>query len=130
MNSICSSQHPILHLRVQFQHPPNPIYATNLLPFMLLNMEGSFPLALAIMNTCSELGNSKLTFSFRPQINFKPELNHCASERLQHVEQWSKHACRNLPFSSGFQALDRIRCLTWEMLPFEHHDKQLCHWES
>ena len=92
-DSICSSQQHLLHLRVQFHHQPNPIHATNLLSFMLLDTEASFPLTSAIMKICSELGNSKLTPCFHPQSNFESKLNHCISGRLQCVEQQSKHAC-------------------------------------
>lgn len=131
-DSVCSSQQPLLHLRVQFYHQPNPICATNLPSSMSLDMEASFPLASAIMKTRSKLGNSKLTLSSRPWSNFESGLNHCISARLQCVEQQSKHACRNHPFSSGVQPLNHILhlFLTWEMLAAECHDKQLYHWES
>ena len=84
--SICSSQQPLLHLRMQFHHQPNPICATNLPLSMSLDMEASFPLASAIMKTCSELGNPKLTLSFHPKVTFSQSW---IAACLQGCKAWS-----------------------------------------
>lgn len=86
VDSICSSQKPLLYHRLQFHHQSHAICKTNLPSSMSLGMEAYFPLTLANENI--NWVTQKLPLPSSPQSIFESELNLYISLKVSLSQSW------------------------------------------